>query len=98
MTIAEIEQAILDTVVDVYHKRYVGKLKVERLQPVGLQVTFGMNNEDKPIVVAAELKDIDFLKFLRQELRDRHWHTSQYFIGVKTYPDNCSQQTKSCCK
>lgn len=90
MTIEEIKESILCIIEQVYQKKYVGKLYVTRLDPIGLQVKFGMNNVDKPIVISAELSDVDFLKFLREELRSRGLNTIKYFLGVKSYPDNCS--------
>lgn len=97
MSIKEIENAILQTIEEVYNKKYIGKLFITRLDPIGLSVKFGMNNVDKPIVISAQLDDVSYLKFLRQELRDRGLHTVQYFLGVKSYPDNCNNPINKSC-
>ena len=98
MTIEEIKCTILQIIEQVYHKKYIGKLEVTRLEPIGLQVKFGMNNVDKPLVISAQLEDEDFLKFLREELRSRGLNTVKYFLGVKTYPDNCNSPINKSCK
>lgn len=98
MTIEEIKYTILQIIEEVYNKKYIGKLEVVRLSPIGLSVKFGMNNVDKPIVISAQLNDTDFLKFIKQELRDRGLNTVKFFIGVKTYPDNCNTKNSSCNK
>lgn len=90
MTIEEIKCNILRIIEQVYNKKYIGKLDIIRLDPIGLQVKFGMNNVDKPLVISAELDDESFLKFLKEELRVRGLNTVQYFLGVKSYPDNCN--------
>lgn len=98
MTIQEIEYSILKMIEEVYQKKYIGKLFITRLDPIGLQVKFGMNNVDKPLVISAQLNDVDFLKFLRNELRERGLNTVKYFIGVKSYPDNCNGPINKSCK
>ncbi len=90
MTIEEIKCTTLQMIEQVYQKKYIGKLEVSRLNPIGLQVKFGMNNVDKPIVISAQLDDQSFLKFLKDELRTRGLNTVEYFIGVKSYPDTCN--------
>lgn len=96
MTTVELEQAIRDCIMDVYNKQYVGSLEIKRLNPVGLQVRLGMNNYDKPIYITAELEDKAFLKFFKEELRTRHFNTSWWFSGYKTYPDECTHVDSRC--
>ena len=90
MTLDEIKYSILEIIEQVYQKKYIGKLYITRLDPIGLQVKLGMNNVDKPIVISAQLNDVDFLKFFREDIRTRGLNTIQYFLGVKSYPDNCN--------
>lgn len=97
MTIDEIKYSILDIIEQVYQRKYIGKLYIARLDPIGLQVKFGMNNVDKPIVISAQLNDVDFLKFLKEELRSRGLNTVKYFLGVKSYPDNCNNPINKSC-
>ena len=63
---------------------------------MGYSVTFGLNNIDKPIVISAELNDDAFIKFIREELRSRHFNDIQWFIGEHNYPDNGCPIKKGC--
>lgn len=85
--IQDIKEYILEQIRQLYKKEYTGKLWISKLNPIGYQIKFGMNNDDKPLVISAELEYCDFLKFMRKELRDRGMDLVKYFIGVKTYPD-----------
>lgn len=77
----EIEQAILDIFKQEYCKEYVGDIEVTKLTPIGYKVRLGMNNTDKPIYIAAELEKDSFLKYFRQEVRDRDFDTVNWFTG-----------------
>jgi len=50
---------------------YLGSLIILKLDPVGYQVKFGLNNIDKPLVISAELPDTQFIKFIEKEIHDR---------------------------
>lgn len=69
MHIQDIEHLIRESIMDLYGKQYIGKLKIEPLETKGYCVTFGMNNTNLPIVICAELDDIDFIKYIKQELK-----------------------------
>lgn len=80
----------------IYKRKYVGHIKIKRLCPIGLMVTLGMNNDDKPLVIAADLNDEDYLKFFCKELHERGLNVVKYFKGVKTYP-GCSKPIDTRC-
>ena len=82
MTTQEIEQAILDIFEKIYEKKYVGQLTVNELS-TGLQVKIGLNFEEKPIVISADLKNEEFLKFFTKEVQARHFDFTHYFTGYK---------------
>ena len=95
----ECKEALLSLIEQIYNKKYVGTIKVSRLQPIGWRVRLGMNNNDKPIIIAAELSDKMFLKFFKKELLDRNWDLVQFFLGYKTNPDKGCPIDSSCkCK
>ena len=58
---------LLQAIEDTYQKKYVGVLKIEKLEPIGFKVSLG--HPDKPLVVSAELDEDSFIKFFIQELR-----------------------------
>lgn len=97
MTQAEIEQAILNCFTEVYDVKYIGTLKVERLEPIGLKVRLGIMNDYKPMYISAELDDVQFLKYFKKELYDRNLDMVEFFKGVKNYPDDCIQQFDARC-
>ena len=93
MTTEELKNKILCIIQEVYNYqgrtwRYNGRLKIRQLSPVGYSVTFGLNNIDKPLVISAELSDDKFLKFIKDELRSRHFDLVQYFSGYKYEPED----------
>jgi hypothetical protein len=101
MTLQELEVATKDLFIQIYSKEYVGKLKLEELlttdnQHRGYKLTLGMNNVDKPLIISFEGDEKGYLKFLRQELRDRRLGDTHYFLGYKQYNklESCNECTQ----
>ena len=92
MTTQEIEVAILDIIKDIYCKKYTSKLIVTELPGGGYSAKFALNNIDKPLVISAQLNAPDFLKFIKQELRDKSLWRVEYSLGYKTYPEDCKEK------
>ena len=87
----ELKQKLIQIIQEVYRKIYIGKLQVERLNPVGLVVKLGLNIDEKPITIAADLDDDRFLDFFRKEIREKRLDETKYFIGDQLLPyDECS--------
>ena len=61
MTTHLIEQVILEAVMDIYHKKYVGKLKVNKLTN-GYQLLLWLNKQETPISISADLDAEKFIK------------------------------------
>lgn len=97
MTLAEIKQAILDIIMEVYDAQYVGLLEVKRIDPVGLTVRLGIMNNLKPMYISAELDDVTFLKYFKKELYDRNLDMVEFFKGGWSYQDDCNQQIDTRC-
>lgn len=97
MTTQDIEQAILEAVQDIYHKKYIGRLEVRELS-CGYQLLMWFNKPETPISISADGSAQDFIKFIRKELRERHFDLVQYFTGYKYEPEDiCNQDiSKSC--
>ena len=57
-----LKQKILELIERIYCKKYIGTLEVKHIKPIGVTVRFGLNNDEKPIYISAELDDISFLK------------------------------------
>lgn len=96
MTEQELEQVIQEYLLDIYKAKYIGKLKVKKLFPFGYQVSLGMNTPECPYIIYAELKDKEFLKFLREELRQRKLDMVFYGKLFKTMPLECNTINKAC--
>ena len=95
MTTQELEQVILDNIKEIYHKKYIGKIFITHL-PVGYSIRLGMNNEYCPITIYAELEDEAFLKFLKQELRDRRFNLVWFGELNLEYPYDCTERDTRC--
>ncbi len=74
MKIQELEQVIRDYILDIYNKHYIGKINIQKLNPYGYCVKLGMNTPNQPITIYAELKDKDFLKFIKEDLKNRRFN------------------------
>lgn len=84
MTTNDLEQAILAIIKKVYCKEYTGRLKVTEI-PGGYRLDLGMNNDERPISIAAESSD--FLNFVEKELRDRSLDMTEYFTAIQLYDE-----------
>lgn len=96
MTESELEQVILENIMDIYKMEYIGKLKVTKLNPKGYEIKLGMNTPEAPFIIYGELEDEQFLKFLKEELRNRKLDTVFYGICFKTMPLECNQVNRAC--
>ena len=97
MTITELEQVIQDYFQDIYHKRYIGKIYIEKLNPVGYYIKFGMDRPFQPTVIYAELEDQKFLKFLKDDLKSRRFNMTCFGELNLTYQSDCNPKNTSCC-
>lgn len=96
MTTHSIEQAILEAVMAIYHKKYVGKLKVTQLTN-GYQLLIWLNKQETPISISADLNAENFIKYIKEELRSRRFHEVKYYTGYKYEPlDDTCERNKSC--
>ena len=94
MTTHLIEPVILEAVMDIYHKKYVGKLKVNKLTN-GYQLLLWLNKQETPISISADLDAEKFIKYIKEELRSRRYNEVKYYTGYKYDPDTC-ELNKSC--
>ena len=96
MTVQDLEQAIHDYILTIYHKEYIGKLEITKLNPIGYCVKLGMDISDQPITIYAELEDEKYLKFLKQELKDRRFNLSYFGKLSLKYPYECNPINTEC--
>ena len=78
MTRTELEQVIRDYILDIYKKEYKGNIYIKKLNPVGYSIQLELSMRNKPITIYAELEDKPFLKFLKQELKDKRFNLIYY--------------------
>lgn len=96
MTEQELELVTREYLLDIYKAKYIGKIKVKKLIPFGYQISLGMNTPECPLVIYAELKDKEFLHFLKEELRNRRLDMVSYSKLSKTMPNECNTINKAC--
>ena len=96
MTTQDLEQVIQEYFLDIYHKKYIGKLDIKQLDPVGYCIKLGMANVYQPITIYAELEDGAFLKFLKQELKDRRFNLVYWGKLQLGEPYNCNPINTAC--
>ena len=96
MQIQDIEQATLEFIKDFYKKEYTGKIEVKKLEPKGYSVTLFLQGRYVPTTFYAELDDDKFLKYLREEIRNKKYHLQWYGELNKREPYSCYPINKSC--
>lgn len=96
MTEQELEQVTLEYLMDIYKAEYVGKLKVEKVEPCGYIIKLGFNTPECPHVIYAELEDKKFLEFLRNQLKEMKLHLRSYGKLFKTMPPECTVVNRAC--
>lgn len=96
MTIQDLEQVIQEYILDIYNKKYIGKIKIQKLEPIGYCIKLGMDNPYQPITIYGELDDDQFLKFLRKELKDRRFNLVYYGKLSLINPYDCERRNSSC--
>ena len=82
-----LKQAILDIIYRCYEKHYIGPMKVKALPGGGWDLQLGFQNEEKPLHIAAQLEDKDFLKYVESEIRKRHLSHEHFYTGYQKYPE-----------
>lgn len=96
MTIQELERVIREYIMDIYNVEYIGKIKIEKLKPYGYLIKLGLNSPECPYIIYAELKDKEFLEFLRKELRDMKLTSVFYGKLEKIMPPECNVVNRAC--
>lgn len=96
MTIEELEQVTREYILDIYDKEYIGKIQIQKLDPVGYSIHLGMNTPLAPLVICGMLDDEAFLKFLKEEIRAKNFHLVSYGELTAKYPYDCEPRNTSC--
>ena len=96
MTTQELEALILELIKDIYNAEYIGKLKVTKAGN-GYLIQLGMDVPEYPISIYAELEGDKLIKFLKEELHNRHL-SSAYFSSIQlVYKALCQPVNTKCC-
>lgn len=93
-TDGKLKNEILKLIQQIYCAKYTGTLEIYRIIPLGVIVRFGLNCNENPIYIAAELPDDKFLKYMEKEIRSRRFDFVKYFLGYKEYPYNCPKDRR----
>lgn len=98
MTTLELEQVIREYIRDMINAEYIGKIHIEKLDPIGYSVKLGLDVPEKPKVICGMLDDDTFIKYLKKELKACLFHLSQYKELKLIYPlFNCGQPYDNRC-
>lgn len=69
---------------------FIGGIKITDLNPIGYKVELNLDHSENPVVLMADLPDDKFMEFIKEELRNRKLHKTEYFKAIKIQPN---QQT-----
>lgn len=74
----------------IYKSEFIGRIKIEDLDPEGYKVSLYLNNPEYPFVLITDLSGEDALNYIKEELRKSKLVKTKYFRAVKLYPEvNC---------
>lgn len=80
---------------DIYEAEYIGKLKVEKIGK-GFAIKLGLNIPEHPLTIYTELEGDDLIKFIKQELYNRHLISNDYYHIQRVYKVPCQPINKKC--
>ena len=78
MTITELEQVTIEYISDITKKAFKIRIYIVPLTPIGYSIKLELGMRNKPLTIYAELEDSQFLKFLKQQLKDRNFQLIYY--------------------
>ena len=81
MTHEELIVAIRDIIRSLHNREFTGKIIVKDLEPEGYSVGFEVI-QYRPVYISATLPDDEFLKYMRQELRNKAFIFARYYETV----------------
>lgn len=90
----ELEQAILELIRRIYCKEYIGRIKVietfDNNEHLGYRLELGLNKDERPLSIAFEGSEKEFLSFIEKELKTRNLDAVEYFTAIQLYnTDEC---------
>ena len=87
MTHTELNQVIREYMRDIYKAEFIGKLKIEDIEPIGYKVSFYLDNPEYPLVIIGDMPDEEFIPYIKEELRSRKLIKTKYFRTIKLPPE-----------
>lgn len=95
MDTKDLELVIRDYIEELYKCKYVGLLRVnetfqqvpEFLNPIhlGYELELCLNKDEKPIRLAIDGNEKQFLQFIKQELKNNRYHCVDFFKATREY-------------
>ena len=82
----------------IYQAEFIGRIKIEDLDPVGYKVSFYLDNPEVPFTLIADLPSEEFLEYVKKELRKSKLVKTKYYKTVKIYPEQarlCNEQRRT---
>ena len=70
MTHIKLKQVIRDYIMDIYGKLYIRDINIVNLEPQGYSIKLYLHGSEMPTNIMSDLPDKDFLKVLKQELKN----------------------------
>ena len=65
MTHTELNQVIREYMRDIYKAEFIGKLKIEDIEPIGYKVSFYLDNPEYPLVIIGDMPDEEFIPYIK---------------------------------
>lgn len=97
MTIEELEQLTREYITNTYKRKYIDRIDIIKLDPVGYSVKIGRGVSYHPYVIYAELPDEKFIPLLKKEIRNLKLQYIDYGKLTLRYPYNeCNDLNTSC--
>ena len=67
----------------IYQAEFIGRIKIEDLDPVGYKFSFYLDNPEYPFVLITDLSGQEALDYIKEELRRSKLVKTKYFRTIK---------------
>ena len=83
----DMNRVIRECMLKLYGKLFIGRIKIDELEPEGYKVSLYLSDSENPVVIMSDLPYNEFIPFLMEELKKMKLHSTERTKLFKIYND-----------